>query len=170
MIKDEDVFRIGRIGKPHGVKGEVSMQFQDDVFDRTECPYLILSTDGILVPFFIEEYRFNSEETALVKFSGIDTQQRAAQLTGCSVYFPRSMAGSADGRQVSWAEIEGYTLADAATRQAVGTIAGVDDTTINILFELSDGRLIPASQELINNIDTETKTIEVSLPEGLLDL
>lgn len=170
MIKYEDVFRIGRIGKPHGVKGEVSMQFQDDVFDRTECPYLILSTDGILVPFFMEEYRFGSGETALVKFSGIDTQERAAQLTGCNVYFPRSMAGSADGRQVSWAEIEGYTLTDAATGQPIGTIAGVDDTTINILFELSDGRLIPASQEFIEHVSTEARQIAVRLPEGLLDL
>ncbi|MDY3103734.1 MAG: 16S rRNA processing protein RimM, partial [Prevotella sp.] len=36
MIKEEDVYRIGKIGKPHGVKGELSFHFTDDVFDRTE--------------------------------------------------------------------------------------------------------------------------------------
>ena len=55
MIKPEEVYRIGRLGKAHGVKGEVSFQFDDDIFDRTDCDYLILEVDGILVPFFIEK-------------------------------------------------------------------------------------------------------------------
>ena len=33
MIRKETVYRIGRIGKPHGVDGEVSFHFDDDVFD-----------------------------------------------------------------------------------------------------------------------------------------
>lgn len=88
MIRDEEVYRIGRLGKPHGVAGEVTLRFDDDVFDRTDADYIVLGIDGILVPFFIEEYRFHGSETALVKFCGIDSQQRAAELTGCEVYFP----------------------------------------------------------------------------------
>ena len=82
MIRQEDVYRIGRIGRPHGVKGEVTFRFDDDVFDRVDSDYLVLSVDGILVPFFIEEYRFKSGEVALVKFCDIDSQDRAAALTG----------------------------------------------------------------------------------------
>lgn len=65
MIRQEEVFKIGKIGKPHGVKGEVSLMFEDDVFDRVDADYLVLLIDGILVPFFFEEYRFKSGETAL---------------------------------------------------------------------------------------------------------
>ena len=83
MIRKEDVYRIGRIGKPHGIKGEVNFMFEDDVFDRTESDYIILSIDEILVPFFMEEYRFKGEASAIVKFCDIDTQQRASELTGC---------------------------------------------------------------------------------------
>ena len=57
MIRQEEVFKIGKIGKPHGVKGEVAFRFSDDVFDRVDADYLILEVDGILVPFLIEEYR-----------------------------------------------------------------------------------------------------------------
>lgn len=89
MIREEDVYRIGRLGKPHGVKGEVSFHFADDIFDRADCDYIVLRMDGIMVPFFIEEYRFRSGETALVKFCDIDNQERAAELTGCEVFFPR---------------------------------------------------------------------------------
>ena len=78
MIKKETVYKIGKIGKPHGVNGEVAFHFDDDVFDRTEAQYLILEIDGILVPFFIDEYRFKTDETALVLFADIDTQDKAA--------------------------------------------------------------------------------------------
>ena len=102
MIKREDVYKIGKLGKAHGVKGEISFLFDDDVFDRTDADYLILDMDGILVPFFIEEYRFKTDDNALMKFEGIDTQERARELTGCEVYFPREMAED-DDEQLSWA-------------------------------------------------------------------
>ena len=61
MIKQEEVYKIGRLGKSHGVKGEVSFQFDDDIFDRVDADYLVLDIDGILVPFFMEEYRFRND-------------------------------------------------------------------------------------------------------------
>ena len=67
MIKKDEVFKIGIFNKPHGVKGELSFTFTDDIFDRVDCEYLICLLDGIFVPFFIEEYRFRSDTTALVK-------------------------------------------------------------------------------------------------------
>ena len=94
MIKKEEVFKIGIINKPHGVKGEVSFTFTDDIFDRVEdCDYLVLLLDGILVPFFIEEYRFRSDNVALVKFEGIETAERARMLTNVEVYFPKKIHG-----------------------------------------------------------------------------
>ena len=50
MIRQEEVYKIGRLGKAHGVKGEVTFQFDDDVFDRTDAEYLILDIDGTLLP------------------------------------------------------------------------------------------------------------------------
>lgn len=90
MIKKEEVYKIGVINKPHGIKGEVSFTFNDDIFDRVECDYLVLLLDGILVPFFIEEYRFRSDDVALVKFEGIETAERARMLTNVEVYFPKN--------------------------------------------------------------------------------
>jgi 16S rRNA processing protein RimM len=39
MIKKDEVFKIGIFNKPHGVKGEISFTFTDDIFDRVECEY-----------------------------------------------------------------------------------------------------------------------------------
>ncbi|MBR3647362.1 MAG: 16S rRNA processing protein RimM [Paludibacteraceae bacterium] len=168
MIKEEEVYRIGRLGKAHGVKGEVSFQFDDDIFDRVDCDYLVLDVDGILVPFFIEEYRFRSDSVALVKFEDIDTQQRAQELTGCDVYFPRSLADEDDSPTL--AMLVGFDIVDADTQKTVGRIAAVDDSTANVLFELEDDTLIPANDDLITAIDQAARTITMHLPDGLLEL
>ena len=169
MIRREEVYKIGKLGKTHGVRGEISFLLDDDVFDRTDADYLILDIDGILVPFFIEEYRFKTDSNALMKFDGIDTQERARELTGCNVYFPRTLADE-DETNVSWAELVGYSLIDSNSGKAIGEIAAIDDSTINILFELTDGKLIPASEELIQQIDTKQHQIEINLPIGILEL
>jgi 16S rRNA processing protein RimM len=169
MIKREDVYKIGRLGKAHGVKGEVSFQFDDDIFDTTDADYLILEIDGILVPFFMEEYRFRNDSLALVKFCDVDTQQRASELTGCDVYFPRTLAEDSEG-QLSLSSLVGFDIVEASNSKVVGKIAAIDDTTQNILFELEDGRLIPASDELITNIDTNRQQIIMQIPTGLLEI
>ncbi|MBP7767624.1 MAG: 16S rRNA processing protein RimM [Prevotella sp.] len=173
MIKQEEVYRIGRLGKPHGVKGEVSFQVSDDVFDRVDADCLVLEIDGILVPFFIEEYRFRSEDIALLKLEGVDTADQARELTGCSVFFLRRLADN-DREEVTWAEIIGYRIIDANTLQEVGTLTEVDDSTVNTLFNVTtkegDEVLLPAGEDLITAVDKAARNITMTIPEGLLDL
>lgn len=163
------LYKIGRIGRPHGIKGEVQMQVDDDVFDRVESEYVFLQVDGIMVPFFMEEYRFKSDEICLVKFEDIDTQEKARELTGCEVYFPRELA-EADDHDMTYAELVGYVVIDAEHNSQVGTVIAVDDTTENILFELDNDLLVPAPDELIEDIDSENHRIIMNIPEGLLAL
>ena len=169
MIRNEDVYKIGRIGKPHGVKGELTIHIDDDVFDRVDADYLILMTDGLLVPFYMEEYRFRTDNTVLVKFDDIDTMERAAQLTNCDVYFPRHMADNTED-EYTWAFFVGFTIIDGNNGKTVGRIASVDDSTQNILFCMENNRLIPAAEELITDVDKDHRTITINIPEGLLEL
>lgn len=172
MIRFEDVYRIGKLGKPHGVKGELTFMFEDDVFDTTDCDYLVLDMEGILVPFFLQEYRFKSNEVVLVKFEGVDTQERARELTGHDVYFPRHLAEEQE--TASWAEIIGYRLVNDRDGIPVGVIRSVDDTTVNVLFEVDKPNghrlLVPASEELITAIDKGKREITLTIPEGLMEL
>jgi 16S rRNA processing protein RimM len=173
MIRKEDVYNIGRLGKPHGVKGETSFWFSDDVFDRLDADYLVLEIDGILVPFFIEEYRFRSDDLAFVKFEDIDTEDRARELTGCNVYFPREHSDD-DEDHLAWSEIVGFQVIDAQSGAPLGVIRGVDDATINTLFDVTtpdgDDLLIPANEELITDVDKKARRVTMNIPEGLLDL
>jgi len=168
-----ETFKIGRLGKTHGVKGEISFHFSDDVFDRVDADYVFIETEGLQVPFFFEEYRFRSEETALVKFEGIDDATQAARLTGCDVYFPRELADTGDG-ELTWTEIVGFTIVDSNSNQTVGEVTAVDLSTINTLFEVRTSKglsvLIPANDDLIDEIDRQQRHIIMRIPEGLLEI
>ena len=168
-----ETFKIGRLGKTHGVKGEISFHFTDDVFDRVDADYVFIETEGLQVPFFFEEYRFRNEDTAIVKFEGIDDATRAAQFTGCDVYFPRELSDTDDG-ELTWTEIVGFSIADSGSGQTVGEITAVDLSTINTLFEVrtpeGQSLLIPANDDLIDEIDRQGRRITMRIPEGLMEI
>ena len=92
MIKKDEIFKIGIFNKPHGVKGEVSFTFTDDIFDRVDCEYLVCLLDGIFVPFFIEEYRFRSDTTAFGEAGGSGYgRKKLVCLRNVEVYFPKKI-------------------------------------------------------------------------------
>ena len=173
MIKKEEVYKIGLFNKPHGIHGELQFTFTDDIFDRVDCDYLICLLDGIFVPFFIEEYRFRSDSTALVKLEGIDTAERARMFTNVEVYFQVKHAEEAEDGELSWNFFVGFRMEDVRHGE-LGEVVEVDTTTVNTLFvvEQEDGEelLIPAQEEFIVEINQEKKLITVELPEGLLNL
>lgn len=172
MIKKEDVYKIGVLTKPHGIKGEVSFSFTDDVFDRVECDHLICLMDGILVPFFIEEYRFKNDSVALVKFDGIDTAEQARRFTNVEVYFPLHLAAEATDERLSWAYFVGFEVSDVHHGE-LGRVVAVDESTVNTLFVIEhDGRelLVPAHEEFIRELDHEQRRMLLQMPDGLLQL
>lgn len=171
MIRREDVYRIGQLTKPHGIKGEVAFHFTDDIFDRTEeCDYLICLMDGILVPFFMEEYRFKNDTVALVKFEGVDTAEQARRFTNIEVYFPTKFAEESD--ELSWSYFVGFHLNDEHFGD-LGEVEAVDETTINTLFLVrrpnGDELLIPAQEAFITDMDHKQRIIYVDLPEGMVE-
>ena len=174
MIKQEDVYQIGRMGKAHGLKGEINFQFTDDVWDRADCDYIICEVEGILVPFFIEEYRFRSDSTAIMKLEDIDTLEATQMLVNSPVFIEKKYQEELDDDEVSLHYFIGFQMLDGDSGTPIGTITDIDDKTDNWLFIVTrpDGNevLIPAHEEFIAEIRQEEKTMVMDLPIGLLEL
>lgn len=170
MIRKEEVYKIGVLNKPHGIHGELQFSFNDDIFDKVELDYLICLIDGIFVPFFIEEYRFRAENSALIKFEGIDTAEHARRFTNVEVYFPIKYVQNDEDISLSF--LVGFSVIYNGG-VFLGKISDIDDSTINTLFVVEKGdktMLIPAQDEFVRDIDRENKTITLELPEGLIEL
>ena len=170
MIKKEEVFKIGVFNKPHGVKGELSFTFTDDIFDRVDCEYLICLLDGIMVPFFIEEMRTKNHDTMIVKIERMESADEVRFLTNRGAYIPREWVEESE--ELSWSYFHGFTAVDEKTG-VIGTITDIDDSTINTLFVIEKNGeeiLIPAQEEFITGIDHKKREIRFNLPEGLVSL
>ena len=153
MIREEEVFKIGQFAKPHGIKGELSLVTNSDVLEDAEDPYIVCEMDGILVPFFVEDFRYKTDTVVLVKLEDVNSEE---DLVG----------------DMTWDSFIGYTVTDVQ-KGYLGEITDVDETTINVLLRVDhkgEELLIPAVEELITEADHEARSLTVSLPEGLIDL
>ncbi len=173
MIRRDEVYKIGILNKPHGVRGELLFTFTDDIFDRVEADYIVCLMDGILVPFYIEEYRFRTDTTALIKLEDVDTAEQARRFTNVEVYFPVHHARQAEEEgELTWSYFVGFRM-EEVHHGHLGEVTDVDTSTVNTLFIIDhngEELLIPAQEEFITDIDHEHRVITVSLPEGLLNL
>lgn len=173
MIRSEEVFKIGKFGKPHGIKGEISFAFESDIFDRKECPYLICDVNGIFVPFFVREYRFKGTDTALITLEDIDSDTKAKRFKGLDVYFPRKYLDQDEELEFTLDFFIGFTVIDEKLGE-IGKIIDVDDSTINTLFLVENHDhnqiIIPASDDFITDIDEDEKILNFNLPDGLIEL
>ncbi|GHV57422.1 ribosome maturation factor RimM [Bacteroidia bacterium] len=171
MIKREDLIKIGKFNKPHGIKGELSFTFTDDSFDEVKKAFLICELDGIFVPFRLEEHRFTSGSAALVKLKTIDSDIKARRLANQDVYFPKNQIQATSEEEIyAWDYFIGFSLIDEKAGE-LGMISAVDDSTLNTLFILernNEELLIPAAEEMITHIDEGEKKIYVALPDGLI--
>lgn len=172
MIQEDSVYKIGTLTRVHALRGEVSLSFTDDVWDRADASFLILRIDGILVPFQLEEYRFRSDSVALIKFLHIDDADAAQELVGSDVYFPFDLTPEEDPEEYTWKHFTGFTVSDEVLGD-LGTVVEVEDSTANVLFCV-EGRygdlMLPAVEEFILDIDHSGRHVSMRLPEGLVDL
>lgn len=173
MIREDEIFKIGKFTKPHGIKGEIAFAFDNDIFDRVDCSYLICRIEGIFVPFFIKEYRFKGADTALITFEDITSDIQAKRFQGLDVYFPRKYFEEGDtDADYTLEYFIGFSVVDKKSGD-IGKITDIDENTINTLFLLentaSEEIIIPATDDFITNIDDKKKILYVDLPEGLLE-
>ncbi|MDR1938837.1 MAG: ribosome maturation factor RimM [Tannerellaceae bacterium] len=174
MIRNEEVFKIGHFTKPHGIKGEIGLVTAYDIFSHAGDPFLICEIEGILVPFFIEEYRSKTETVLLVKLETVDSEEAAREFSNCEVYYPLQALKEEDRSVAStgWAAYTGYTISDEA-HGLLGEIRAIDESTANTLLQIDCREkelLVPAVEGWIRSVDHGKKQLTISVPEGLLDL
>lgn len=170
-MKVEDCYQLGEVIKTHGLNGEVSIHLDVDVpqiYEDLESVFLLQS--GKLVPFFIETLQINGNK-ALVKFEEVDTIDRAASLVKSEIYLALSALPELPDGGYYFHDLIGCTVNEG--EEEIGLVKEVIDLSANrllVVMKESKEILIPLKEEIVTNVDVHEKTIEVNLPEGLLDL
>lgn len=180
MIRRDELIAIGQYRKPHGIDGELSATIEAplELIERARC--LVSEIDGIFVPFFIEATRPKSENSVLLSITGIHNEKEAATLVNKEIYILKQDYGriaqeDSDEDTPDELPVDYFIGFDVIINQQVeGTVTDIDDKTINVLFvvETTDGDtiLVPAVDEMIDEIDLDERLITMSVPDELLQL
>ena len=109
MITDDQLIRVGRIIKTHGVRGELSAETTVD--DLESYRAIVCSIDGINVPFFVSAVRSRGAASVLLTIDGIDNEHAARMLVGHPFYVLRSEYADNEGTQFYVPVVEDFILA-----------------------------------------------------------
>jgi len=154
-VSEARVLEVGRIGRAHGLRGEVAVTFLTDRPERV-APGSTLSArshDGAPRELVIVESR-RHQQRWLLRFEGVDDRDAAASLTGSLLYAPE-LPGHDEELWVH--ELVGADVVDARGH-ALGSVAAIEANPAHDLLVLDRGALIPV-----------TFVVEHG-PDGLLEL
>ena len=164
MTNDPVLLEVGRVGRAHGLRGEVHVVAVSNVADRFAPGSRLTVGDRALV---IEKAR-PSGSGWVVQFAGVRDRNEAETLRGKSVRAVALDAAPDGARFVH--ELIGSEVRDRAGAH-IGTVESVQANPAHELLVLDSGALVP----IVFVVDSEPGAeqpgvIVVDLPDGLLDL
>ncbi len=160
---------VGRIGRPHGVRGDVSIDVRTDDPDERFAVgrRLYLAEDGGS-ELTVERSRWHSGRL-LLAFAGVGDRGAAEELRGLLLYRD---AGDRIDEPGAWYD---HDLIGCAVRTDAGPVGTVVDVlhlpAQDVLsVELRDGtvRLVPLVAELVPRVDIGAREVVVADRPGLL--
>jgi len=162
---------VGVIRKPHGVRGEASVEpwtNSPDRFDDLTSVTLVSPDESSTREARIESVRVHGDR-ALVKFDGIDGPEDVDPLRNWTIEIPESEARELEENEYFLHDLVGLTLVDAAGREQ-GKVVEVYEGGGGILLQVQRGDRkfdVPFASEICTKIDLQSKTMTVNLPEGI---
>ncbi len=163
---------VARIGKPHGIRGEVTVQlFTDAPEDRFE-PGAVFRAEGIVLPeLTVAKARWN-KETLIVAFEQVPDRNTAETLRGGTLFIDSDTTDDEDDD--AWYEHELVGLDVRHEGNVVGKVTALRTMTVQdlLVVELTDGHevLVPFVGEIVPEVNPEEGFVTVNPPAGLFEL
>jgi 16S rRNA processing protein RimM len=161
---------VGRIGRAHGIRGEVVVSVSTDDPDERFAPGSVLDTDH--GPLTVQACRWHSGQL-LVRFGGVDDRNKAEELRGRWLGVDGdTLPRLDDPDEFRDHELEGLDVLTTDGR-SIGEVTAISHLGQDLLeVRTTDGRslLVPFVKAIVPEVDLTTRRILIDPPPGLLDL
>ncbi len=190
----ENLLKIAKVSKSDGQDGAVVLSFLSfDPDDLEISEPVFVYFDGLPVPFFIESFTRRGAGKAVVRLNDVRSFEDAEELVGKEVFVEDEGEYEDDADLVGWTVATvSADKADGGSRGKVspavlGKVTNFLDIPSNPCIEVTpDGCgtegsgdtkasgtkngavIIPLHEDFIVSADPETRTLVMSLPEGLI--
>src|SRR5713101_3991973 len=185
---------VGRVGRPHGIRGEVTVDVRTDDPDIRFAVGTVLTTDpGAAGPLTVESVRWHSGRL-LVEFAGIADRTQAESLRGTWLTLDSAQVTSPEDPDEFYDhELVGLTVV-TTSGEPVGVVSDVRHHGQDLLViapagaaqgqqaqpvppgrpgaraQRGDGLLVPFVAAIVPEIDVAAGRLVIDPPPGLLDL
>lgn len=123
----------------------ISLGYLKRTHNRDLPKFIFVQRDGLFVPF---------------------RSEAIASLMGEEIWLKRSDIQEEEDGLLTWQDLVGFTIEDDENG-TIGTIEAIDESTINTLATLSNGRMVPLHEDFILEIDEEQRVLHVHFPFSL---
>ena len=155
---------IAKILKSHGTDGGILIGLYDiDIQDIDTTEPVFIEIDGLPVPFFIESLQQRGNTRAIAHLTDVRDLRDAEELVGLELL----AEGEEDEEDIE--DFMGWTLYDGD--RLIGTVNDMAPIPGNLCLYVQTPRgeeMIPLHEDLVRDVDPDTRTLVLELPEGLL--
>jgi 16S rRNA processing protein RimM len=171
-IRSAELIPLGRVLRPHGLKGLLRIRSDAGVdlpFEEGGIVYLQVGTKPP------ERFKVVSikphKGTAFMALEGITTLERAETYRSADIFLEKGDLRREED-EYFWFELTGLEVR-LDTGEIIGTICRIIATGANDIYVVKKGKreiLVPATSEVVKAIDLKGGKMIISPMEGLLDL
>jgi 16S rRNA processing protein RimM len=166
---------VGRLRKPHGLKGDCTL------FPLTDDPETIfapgrevwvvnLEGDTVAGPLRVERSRSYHRQW-LVKFAGVENREGLDPFRGLFLGVPHDALGPLAEGEVYLHELDGFSVR-LTDDTPLGLVSAVYELPAGIMIEVQGPKrefLLPYKKEFVSQVDRAGRRLVVTPPEGLLE-
>lgn len=169
---------VGRVGRPHGVRGEVRVEIGPGVAEgmrRYERLYLLPPKADVTKAQDRDPVKIGAWRThgrfLLMKFEGVETPEQASALSGSTLCVERGALPPLGPGEYYHADLLGCAVRDEAGH-LVGEVVDVLPTGAHDVLVISTGGrewMLPLMDETVPAMDLTAGELRVRVPEGLAE-
>lgn len=167
-----EYIKIGKLVATHGTGGELI--FVHNLGNQKNWKHLEVlfmeERKGAFLPYFVEKVQLKKDNELLVKLEDINSKEAAKKVYPKEVWLKQETFRKLVGKSAPIGLL-GYMLME--NNNDIGKIIEVIEQPHQVLCVVnykSSEAMIPLHEETLLHIDHAKKTVNVKLPDGLLDI
>ena len=166
-----DFILLGKVTKPHGIRGEVKVYpysgQPENFLDYREVFFTF--NEGERIPYTVEKSRVQGK-LVILKLKECTTRNQAEEMIGHEIWLNKNDLADLDDDEYYWHDLVGKRVA-TKDGDRIGTIKGILETGAHDILAIEDqGReyLVPFNEAFVVTVD-DTEVV-LDLPPGLLEI
>ena len=164
---------VGRIGRPHGVRGEVTVEVRTDDPDLRFVPGAVLRTDPAgRGPLTVAGHRWH-RDVLLLSLEGVDSREAAEELRNTQLLVDVAELPALEDPDAFYDhQLVGLTALLTDGSQLGEVVAVRHEGADLLVVRRTDGgeALVPFVTAIVPTVDIDAGHLVVEPPEGLLEL